>query len=327
VDISTILIAVAVAVAVVLVLGAGLFWAQRRRVSGELPRPQKLTKAASALGVALRGAWATGLDERSWEAMEEALIAADVGVRQASEIVSAVRGNHPADVADTRRLLGEQLRSALGGKDRAVNAEGTPAVVLVVGVNGTGKTTTIAKLAAWLVEDGKSVLLAAADTFRAGAREQLGTWGDRVGVGVVGGQQGGDPASVVYDALESARAHSIDVLIVDTAGRLHGNKNLMAELEKIYRVAGGGEAVSEVLLVLDATAGQNGLAQAKEFAAVVPVSGVVLTKLDGTARGGIVVAIEHQLDMPIKLVGLGEGMGDLEPFDPDSFVTELLERS
>jgi fused signal recognition particle receptor len=201
-------------------------------------------------------------------------------------------------------------------------------VILVVGVNGTGKTTTIAKLAGRLEEAGKTVVLAAADTFRAAAGAQLQTWGDRLGVDVVAGQEGGDPASVAYDAIGAARARGVDVVIVDTAGRLHAKKNLMAELGKIHRVAAGERGrVDEVLLVLDATGGQNGLTQVREFASAVPVTGVVLTKLDGTAKGGIVVAVERQLGVPVKFVGVGEGIADLAPFDPDIFVADLLEQS
>jgi fused signal recognition particle receptor len=176
-----------------------------------------------------------------------------------------------------------------------------------------------------LQADGRSVILGAADTFRAAAAEQLATWGDRLGVKVVRGSEGGDPASVAFDAVASARAKNTDVVLIDTAGRLHGKKNLMAELSKIYKVAGGGGVVNEVLLVLDATAGQNGLAQVREFAEAVPLTGIVLTKLDGTARGGIVVAVEKELGVPVKFVGVGESIGDLDPFDPDKFVAELME--
>ncbi|HEY4606107.1 MAG TPA: signal recognition particle-docking protein FtsY, partial [Acidimicrobiia bacterium] len=214
----------------------------------------------------------------------------------------------------------------LGAEARELHLVGDPSVILVVGVNGTGKTTTIAKLAARLEGEGKKVILAAADTFRAAAGAQLQTWGDRLGVDVVGGQEGGDPASVAFDAISSARAKGADVVIVDTAGRLHAKKNLMAEMSKIHRVAAGTRgAVDEVLLVLDATAGQNGITQVREFSEAVPVSGIVLTKLDGTAKGGIVIAIERQLGVPVKLVGVGEGIDDLVPFDPDRFVDELLE--
>jgi fused signal recognition particle receptor len=191
-------------------------------------------------------------------------------------------------------------------------------------VNGTGKTTSIAKLAKRLQDAGMSVILGAADTFRAAGAEQLQTWGRRLGVRVVRGEEGGDPASVAFDTVDSARATGVDVVIIDTAGRLHDKKNLMSELQKIHLVAGGPD-VSEVLLVLDATAGQNGLVQVREFLAAVPVSGIVLTKLDGTARGGIVVAVERTLGVPVKLVGVGEGIDDLLAFDPDRFVDSLLE--
>jgi fused signal recognition particle receptor len=196
-------------------------------------------------------------------------------------------------------------------------------VVLVVGVNGTGKTTTIAKLAKRLLDGGRTVTLGGADTFRAAAAEQLETWGERLGVRVIRGQEGSDPASVAYDTIDSARARGVDVVIIDTAGRLHGKKNLMSELQKIHRVSGG-ESVGEVLLILDATAGQNGLTQVSEFSQAVPISGIVLTKLDGTARGGIVIAVERTLGVPVKFVGVGEGLDDLQPFDPGSFVEALI---
>ncbi|MGI9610626.1 MAG: signal recognition particle-docking protein FtsY, partial [Acidimicrobiia bacterium] len=214
------------------------------------------------------------------------------------------------------------------GEERGLALGGSPSVVLVVGVNGTGKTTTIAKLAYWLKGESRTVVLGAADTFRAAAGAQLEEWGNRLGVSVVSGQEGGDPASVAFDAVASGRAKGVDAVIIDTAGRLHGKTNLMDELGKIHRVAAGDRGqVDEVLLVLDATGGQNGIAQVSEFANAVPLTGVVLTKLDGTAKGGIVLAVETELGVPIKFVGVGEGMEDLIPFHPDSFVTELLEGS
>ncbi|MEX1135239.1 MAG: signal recognition particle-docking protein FtsY, partial [Acidimicrobiia bacterium] len=235
---------------------------------------------------------------------------------------------HAVAGGEVRTQLARQLRLELGDKERELHLVGDPSVILVVGVNGTGKTTTIAKLAARLEGEGKKVILAAADTFRAAAGAQLQTWGDRLAVDVVGGQEGGDPASVAFDAINSARAKGVDVVIVDTAGRLHAKKNLMAEMSKIHRVAAGERGtVDEVLLVLDATAGQNGIAQVREFSEAVPVSGIVLTKLDGTAKGGIVIAIERQLGVPVKLVGVGEGIDDLVRFDPDRFVEDLLEGS
>ncbi len=283
--------------------------------------------AQSTLGASLRRVFRTGgVGDQTWIELEEAMLAADVGVDATAAVVRGVRSAHPETADQAKEQVARQLRLELGDKSRELVLAGKPSVILVVGVNGTGKTTTIAKIAAWLVGQGKQVILAAADTFRAAAGAQLQTWGDRLGVDVVGGQEGGDPASVAFDAISSARAKGADVVIIDTAGRLHAKKNLMAEMSKIYRVAGGESGkVDEVLLVLDATAGQNGIAQVREFSEAVPVSGIVLTKLDGTARGGIVIAIERQLGVPVKLVGVGEGLGDLVPFDPDSFVQDLLE--
>jgi fused signal recognition particle receptor len=279
-----------------------------------------------AFGASLRRVLGGGVGDETWSALEEALLAADVGVEATGAIVGGVRSAHPETVEEARRHLARLLRAELGDRDRELSLTGSPAVILVVGVNGTGKTTTIAKLAAMLDAGGKEVVLAAADTFRAAAGAQLQTWGDRLGVAVVQGQEGGDPASVAFDAIGSARAKGADVVIVDTAGRLHAKKNLMSELAKIHRVTSGDRGgVDEVLLVLDATAGQNGITQVEEFSDAVPLSGIVLTKLDGTARGGIVIAIERRLGMPVKFVGLGEGLEDLVPFDPDRFVAELLE--
>ena len=287
------------------------------------PTVEVSTPSRAGLGAAIRRALGSHLDDGTWASLEEALIAADVGVVAAGDIVKRVRGSKPETVDGARAAIAEALRFELEGKDRDLRLEGKPAVMLVVGVNGTGKTTTIAKLAKLLQDDGKKVTLGAADTFRAAAAEQLSTWGDRLGVQVVRGQEGGDPASVAFDTIDSARAKAVDVVIIDTAGRLHGKKNLMAELEKIHRVSGGDD-VDEILLVLDATAGQNGLAQVSEFSNAVPLTGIVLTKMDGTARGGIVIAVERTLDVPVKFVGVGEAMEDLRPFDPDSFVEALL---
>ena len=287
-----------------------------------------LSKTSSVLGAALRSAWGSGISDQTWDGIEEALLAADVGIEGSSAIVEAVRRSRPADVEEARRELGRQLRSELSDENRDLSLGGAPSVVMVVGVNGTGKTTTIAKLAKRLTDEGKSVVLAAADTFRAAAGAQLEVWGDRLDVDVIAGQDGGDPASVVFDALESARARGIDVVLVDTAGRLHAKKNLMAELAKVHRVASGERgAVDEVLLVLDATAGQNGLTQVEEFSRTVPVTGIALAKLDSTAKGGIVLSIERRLGVPVKFIGLGESLGDLEPFDPDEFIAKLLEQS
>jgi fused signal recognition particle receptor len=326
---------VLILIAIVLVLITAVIVVGRRRLLDEpaldieVERgPSRLGRSAAALGASLRRAWGAGLDVNTWVALEEALLAADVGIEATTSVVAGVRSSAPHTPGEARTALALQLRSALGERDRELRFDGVPAVIMVVGVNGTGKTTTIAKLAARLDRAGKRVLLAAGDTFRAGAGAQLEIWADRLGVELVSGQEGGDPASVAFDAIASARAKGADVVIVDTAGRLHAKKNLMAELEKIHRVAAGerGE-VDEVLLVLDATGGQNGVAQVREFASAVPISGVVLTKLDGTAKGGIVIAVERQLGVPVKFIGLGEGIDDLVPFDPDVFVADLLEQS
>jgi fused signal recognition particle receptor len=331
-DTSTVLIGVAV---VILVL-VGVIWSVRRSsaketVTGLRPldtRPSRLGRSAVVLGAALRRAWGEGLGESTWSELEEALLGADVGVEATSSVVAGVKAANPETPADARLELARQLRAALGDGDREMHLEGSPAVILVVGVNGTGKTTTIAKLAERLKGEHKSVILAAGDTFRAGAAAQLETWGDRLGLVVVSGESGGDPASVAFDAIGAARARGTDVVIVDTAGRLHGKKNLMSELGKIHKVAAGDRGqVDEVLLVLDATSGQNGVTQVREFTAAVPVTGIVLTKLDGTAKGGIVIAVERELGVPVKFVGLGEGIDDLVPFDPDEFVADLLEQA
>lgn len=321
---TTLLIVIVVA-AVALIVG---FIIYARRPSTSLDENGPVTEPTSApksiLGTAIRRAFGGGLDDHAWESIESALLAADVGVDATGDVMDSVRKSRPETVDQARTAISDALRAELAVGDRSLTLTGSPATVVVVGVNGTGKTTTIAKLAKRLADQGKSVTLGAADTFRAAAGEQLQTWGDRVGVQVVRGQEGGDPASVAYDAIDSARAKGVDVVIIDTAGRLHGKKNLMAELQKIHRVVGG-DQVSEVLLVLDATAGQNGLAQVREFSNAIPLTGIVLTKLDGTARGGIVIAVERSLGVPVKFVGLGEGLEDLAEFDPDDFVAGLVE--
>jgi fused signal recognition particle receptor len=272
------------------------------------------------------------LDDDAWEEIEDTLIAADIGVAPARQIVEDLRTKvqvlgtrAPGDV---RMLLKNELVTQLGADwDRALRTEphGTrPAVVMVVGVNGTGKTTTCGKLGRVLVGDGRSVLLGAADTFRAAAADQLVTWGSRVGAEVVRGLEGADPASVAFEAVKRGIDAKVDTVIVDTAGRLHTKTGLMDELGKVKRVVEKQTEVDEVLLVLDATTGQNGLQQARVFAEVVNVTGIVLTKLDGTAKGGIVVAVQRELGVPVKLVGLGEGPDDLAPFDPEAFVDAIL---
>jgi fused signal recognition particle receptor len=267
------------------------------------------------------------VDTGDWDSIEDVLLSADVGMSATNEVVESLRMQNPETYDGALELLGAGLKRQFEGADRSLELGGDPTVILVVGVNGSGKTTTIAKLAKRLLDEGRSVILGAGDTFRAAAADQLVTWGDLLGVRVVRGSEGADPGSVVFDTLAAARASDADIVLIDTAGRLHGKKNLMDELGKIHRVASSNGEVAEVLLVLDATAGQNGLVQVREFAATVPISGVVLTKLDGTARGGIVIAVEKDLGVPVKLVGLGEAMDDLEAFDPDRFVDELLEQT
>ncbi|MEC4018057.1 signal recognition particle-docking protein FtsY [Streptomyces sp. H27-D2] len=277
------------------------------------------------------------LDEDTWEEIEDTLITADVGVTPTQELVDRLRervrvlGTRTPD--ELRALLREELLRLIGTEaDRVIRTEGSvtaggaelPGVVMVVGVNGTGKTTTTGKLARVLVADGKSVVLGAADTFRAAAAEQLQTWGGRVGARTVRGPEGGDPASVAYDAVREGIAEGADVVLIDTAGRLHTKTGLMDELGKVKRVVEKHGPVGEVLLVLDATTGQNGLVQARVFAEVVDITGIVLTKLDGTAKGGIVVAVQRELGVPVKLVGLGEGADDLAPFEPEAFVDALI---
>ncbi|MEU9114728.1 signal recognition particle-docking protein FtsY [Streptomyces sp. NPDC048483] len=278
------------------------------------------------------------LDEETWEEIEDTLLTADVGVAPTQELVDRLRervkvlGTRTPE--DLRTLLREELLALIGtDEDRAVHTAngigngGTeiPGVVLVVGVNGTGKTTTTGKLARVLVADGKSVVLGAADTFRAAAADQLQTWGERVGARTVRGPEGGDPASIAFDAVKEGIAESADVVLIDTAGRLHTKTGLMDELGKVKRVVEKHGPVGEVLLVLDATTGQNGLVQARVFAEVVDITGVVLTKLDGTAKGGIIVAVQRELGVPVKLVGLGEGADDLAPFEPEAFVDALID--
>lgn len=272
------------------------------------------------------------LDEDTWEEIEDTLLTADVGVAPTQELVERLRervrvlGTRTPD--DLRALLREELITLLGPDfDREVKTEGgaeTPGVVMVVGVNGTGKTTTTGKLARVLVADGRSVVLGAADTFRAAAADQLQTWGERVGARTVRGPEGGDPASIAYDAVKEGIAEGADVVLIDTAGRLHTKTGLMDELGKVKRVVEKHGPLDEILLVLDATTGQNGLVQARVFAEVVDITGIVLTKLDGTAKGGIVIAVQRELGVPVKLIGLGEGADDLAPFEPGAFVDALI---
>ncbi|MEE1744635.1 MULTISPECIES: signal recognition particle-docking protein FtsY [unclassified Streptomyces] len=272
------------------------------------------------------------LDEDTWEEIEDTLLTADVGVAPTQELVERLRERVRVLGTRTpeglRALLREELLTLLGTDfDRAVKTESgldTPGVVMVVGVNGTGKTTTTGKLARVLVADGRSVVLGAADTFRAAAADQLQTWGERVGARTVRGPEGGDPASIAFDAVKEGIAEGADVVLIDTAGRLHTKTGLMDELGKVKRVVEKHGPLDEILLVLDATTGQNGLVQARVFAEVVDITGIVLTKLDGTAKGGIVIAVQRELGVPVKLVGLGEGPDDLAPFEPEAFVDALI---
>jgi fused signal recognition particle receptor len=282
-----------------------------------------LSKSRRALTQQLAVAAFDPADEESWERLEEALIAADVGVPATAEIVRRLEARGELTTLD--QPLAEEI-AALLGEPGSLELSEQPSVVLVVGVNGTGKTTTIGKLAAKLAAHDRSVLLAAADTFRAAAEEQLEIWAQRADADFVGSPRGGDPAAVAYDAIEAASSRGRDVVIVDTAGRLHTQTNLMEELAKVRRVIAArlAGAPHETLLVVDATTGQNGLQQARLFGESVDVTGVVLTKLDGSAKGGVAVAIAHELGLPVTLVGVGEGLDDLQPFDPTDFAQALV---
>ena len=293
----------------------------------------RLSRSQGAIGKSVLGLLGAGdLDEDSWEEIEDTLVMADLGSSTTAAVVERLREELATNNVRTaeqarallKRVLVEQLRPELDRSVKALPHAGRPAVVLVVGVNGTGKTTTTGKLARVLVADGRRVLLGAADTFRAAAADQLQTWGERVGAEVVRGKEKADPAAVAFDAVDRGIESGVDVVMIDTAGRLHTKTGLMDELGKVKRVVEKKAPVDEVLLVLDATVGQNGLMQARVFAEVVDISGVVLTKLDGTAKGGIVFHVQKELGVPVKLVGLGEGADDLAPFEPEAFVDALL---
>ncbi|AMO60914.1 signal recognition particle-docking protein FtsY [Mycolicibacterium phlei] len=302
--------------------------------TGRLERLRgRLAKSQNALGKSMLGLLGAGdLDEDSWEEIEDTLLISDLGPVVTQSVVASLRERMAAagvrTEADARAVLRgvliEELRPDLDRSIRALPHADKPSVLLVVGVNGTGKTTTVGKLARVLVADGRRVVLGAADTFRAAAADQLQSWASRVGAQVVRGAEGADPASVAFDAVDKGIADGADVILIDTAGRLHTKTGLMDELGKVKRVVSKRAEVDEVLLVLDATIGQNGLAQARVFAEVVDISGVVLTKLDGTAKGGIVFRVQQELGVPVKLVGLGEGPDDLAPFEPAAFVDALL---
>ncbi|MGH3371394.1 MAG: signal recognition particle-docking protein FtsY, partial [Nocardioidaceae bacterium] len=293
----------------------------------------RLARSQGSLGKGLLALLSSDkIDEDTWDDLESTLITADVGVTPTQELVerlrTRVRVEGISSPEQARTVLREELVALVDPSfDRRLKVSrvaAKPAVVLVVGVNGTGKTTTVGKLARVLVAEDKQVVLGAADTFRAAAADQLQTWGERVGVHTVRGPEGGDPASIAFDAVRNGIEAEADVVIVDTAGRLHTKTGLMDELGKVKRVIEKSATVDEVLLVIDATTGQNGLTQARVFAEVINVTGIVLTKLDGTAKGGIVIAVQRELGVPVKLVGLGEGPDDLAPFDPRAFVDALL---
>jgi len=293
----------------------------------------RLARSQSSLGSGLLSVLSRDrLDDEAWDDIEDVLLGADVGVGPTHDLVeklrTRVRVEGVASPQQAHDLLRDELVTVLDpGMDRTLSVDGlgaAPGVVLVVGVNGTGKTTTVGRIARMLVAEGKTVLLGAADTFRAAAVDQLQTWGERVGVETIRGPEGGDAASVAFEAVRHGAEKGIDTVLVDTAGRLHTKTGLMDELGKLKRVIEKQAPVSEVLLVIDATTGQNGLTQARVFTEVVDVTGLVLTKLDGTAKGGIVVAVQRELGVPVKLVGLGEGADDLAPFEPHEFVAALL---
>lgn len=270
------------------------------------------------------------IDEDFYEELEEILIMGDIGVKTTEKILDHIRREvserHIKEPAECRQLLMDSIREQMQVGEEDYAFENRRSVILVVGVNGVGKTTTIGKLAGKFKGQGKKVVIAAADTFRAAAGEQLSVWANRAGVDMIGGQEGADPASIVYDAVQSARARNADILLCDTAGRLHNKKNLMEELKKIYRVIEREypEACLETLVVLDGTTGQNAMAQARQFQEAAHITGIVLTKLDGTAKGGIAVAVQAEMGIPVKYIGVGETIDDLEKFDPDQFVNALF---
>ena len=293
---------------------------------------RRLTRTRNVLGSGVAELFGRGISDEAWAGLEEALISADVGVAATMEIVEELKRRAREEGVTSGHevvdLLKQELRKALGAPDRSLRraTDDEPTVWLMTGVNGTGKTTTIGKLAAIEKREGRKAVLAAADTFRAAAAEQLELWGERTDARVVRKDEGADPASVAYDGYMAARATDADLLIIDTAGRLHNKRELMDELSKVKRVVEKQSGpMEETLLVLDATTGQNGIAQAKAFTEAVEVTGLVLTKLDGSSKGGIVIAVQRELDIPVKLVGLGEQVDDLAPFDADAFVDGLFD--
>ncbi len=325
-----------VVASVLLLIVVGVFFIRRpgrEETSLVVDRPapavslsSRLAKTRNALSGRLSGLFGGPLNDAFWDQLEETLIAADIGPVTSARIVDQVKASKPVDGQAARTSLRDEMVAGLTGPDRSFHMTTRPSVILVVGVNGTGKTTSIAKLARRLQHEEKRVVLGAADTFRAGAIDQLRMWADRLGVEFVDAETGADPASVAYRAIERARATDADVVIVDTAGRLHNNKNLMEQLAKVVRVLEreAGE-IDNVMLVVDATTGQNGIVQAEAFVGVAPVNGIILTKMDGTAKGGVVAAIEHETGVPVRFIGVGESMDDLVPFEPAAFVDALLD--
>jgi fused signal recognition particle receptor len=339
---------VVVAVAAAVLVAGGAFVVARRSRGGAAPVPtapapapvappsfrDRLARARGVFSAATAGVLRrSAIDQSTWDDLEEAMLRADLGVKVCAALLDPLRERvKRRDIADPAALvaaLRSDMASRLAGANRSLTFDpacGTPNIWLIVGVNGAGKTTSLAKIATQQIALGRSVLMAAGDTFRAAAGEQLDTWATRTGAAIVRGAEGADPSSVVFDGVQSAAARGIDLVLADTAGRLQTNTNLMDELRKVRRVAEkAAGAVTEVLLVIDATTGQNGLVQARQFAEATQVTGVVLTKLDGSAKGGIVFAIETELGIPVKLVGLGETASDLAPFDPQEFVDALFE--
>ena len=292
-----------------------------------------LAKTRSSIAHAFEAVFtgASAIDDDFYEELEEILITSDIGVHTTdailTELQQKVKEDRIKEPTECRQILIDSIRKQMGENPPEYNFEDRQSVILVIGVNGVGKTTSIGKLAAQLKGQGKKVVIAAADTFRAAAGEQLDVWAERVGVPMIGGQEGADPGSVVYDAIQSARSKKADVLLCDTAGRLHNKKNLMEELRKIYRIISKehGDAYVETLVVLDATTGQNALVQAREFSEVAPIDGIILTKMDGTAKGGIAIAIQSELGIPVKYIGVGETVEDLQKFNPDDFVNAIFE--
>ena len=292
-----------------------------------------LTKTRASIAAGLNSIFSgfSSIDEDFYEELEETLILSDIGVQTTEKILEnlreQVKEQKIKEPEECRQLLIDDIKAQMKTRENAYDYENQKCVILVIGVNGVGKTTSIGKLAYNYRMMGKKVIMAAADTFRAAAGEQLDTWANRAGVEIIGAQTGADPGSVVYDAIAAARSRGADILLCDTAGRLHNKKNLMEELRKIYRIIEKEypEAALETFIVVESTTGQNALIQARQFAEVAPVTGVVLTKLDGTAKGGIAVAIQSELDIPVKFIGVGEGIDDLQKFDADAFVNALFE--